>query len=212
LRASQQALIDEVLPTLALPALAPNTQLDPGGLFRPPVAAIWLEIGFGAGEHLTWQIHANPAVGFIGCEVYVNGVAALLARLPAAARERLRILPDDARPLLAALADASVGRIFVLFPDPWPKTRHRRRRTVSPTTLAEFARILRPGGELRLATDHAEYGRTMLAQALAEPRLEWLAERASDWLTRPADWPATRFELKALAAGRRGLYLRFRRR
>jgi tRNA (guanine-N7-)-methyltransferase len=212
LRASQRILMDEVLPALALPPLAPNAQLDPEGLFHPPAPAVWLEIGFGAGEHLAYQMQANPGVGFIGCEVYLNGVAALLGQLPPAARARLRIRADDARPLLTALPDASIGRIFVLFPDPWPKTRHRRRRAVSPATLGEFARILKPGGELRLATDHAEYGRSMLAQALAEPRLEWLAERAGDWLVRPADWPATRFELKALAAGRRSLYLRFRRR
>ena len=118
---------------------------------------------------------------------------------------------DDARLLLTALPDASIERAFVLFPDPWPKLRHHKRRIVNPETVAELARVMRPGGELRLATDDADYRRWMLATLLAEPRFAWLAERASDWRERPDDWPPTRYEQKALAAGRRPVFLRFRR-
>jgi tRNA (guanine-N7-)-methyltransferase len=183
-----------------------------GALFNEPVDDIGLEIGFGAGEHLAWQAEAHPGMGWIGCEPYRHGVASLLAKWPAAARGRLRVVVDDARVLLAALPDACLGRAFILFPDPWPKKRHHRRRVVQAETFAQLARVLRPGAELRLATDHAEYGRWILALGLAEPGFEWLAERAADWRERPAGWPETRYESKAKAAGRKCLYLRFRRR
>ena len=190
---------------------------DAGGtlaapFFGEPVADVGLEIGFGAGEHLLWQAETHPDMGWIGCEPYRHGVASLLAKWPEAARGRLKVVVDDARVLLAALPDACLGRAFVLFPDPWPKKRHHRRRVVQAETLRQLARVLRPGAELRLATDDAEYGRWILARALKEPGLEWLAERALDWRQRTEDWPETRYEAKAIAAGRRCLYLRFRRR
>jgi tRNA (guanine-N7-)-methyltransferase len=211
LRAGRQAALDSTLPdvTLALP--------DGGGtleraFFKEPVTDVGLEIGFGAGEHLVWQAEAHPGMGWIGCEPYRHGVASLLARWPAVARGRLRVVVDDARVLLAALPDDCIGRAFVLFPDPWPKKRHHRRRVVQTETLRQLARVLRPGAELRMATDDVDYGRWILARALAEPKLEWLAERADDWRSRGTDWPETRYETKALAAGRKCLYLRFRRR
>ena len=184
--------------------------MDPAALFgdRRPV---WLEIGFGDGAHLAAQAAAHPEIGFIGVEPFVNGVAALLARIDREGLANIRIFTDDARLLLGALPDASVARLFVLFPDPWPKRRHHKRRLVNRATVAEFARILAPGGELRLATDDAGYARWMLEALLAEPRLDWLAERAADWRERPADQPPTRYEAKALAAGRRPVHLRFRR-
>jgi tRNA (guanine-N7-)-methyltransferase len=121
------------------------------------------------------------------------------------------VLVDDARLLLKALPDATIARAFVLFPDPWPKLRHHKRRIVNPETVADLARVIRPGGELRLATDDPGYRRWMLATVLAEPRFAWLAERAKDWRERPGDWPPTRYEQKALTAGRRPVFLRFRR-
>lgn len=186
-------------------------RLDPAQLF-PAARELWLEIGFGGGEHLASQARAHPDVGFVGVEPFVTGVARLLAEMTAGGLGNIRIFPDDARLLLPALPDGSLGRIFVLFPDPWPKKRHHKRRIVNPETVAEFARLLRPGGELRIATDDVGYARWILAACLAEPRLEWLAERAADWRERPADWPPTRYEQKALAAGRRPVYFRFRRR
>lgn len=138
-------------------------------------------------------------------------MARLLSLAAAAGLDNIRILNDDARLLLRALPDASIGRAFVLFPDPWPKLRHHKRRIVNPDTVADLARILRPGAELRLATDDADYARAMLETGLREPRFSWLAEQAGDWLVRPEDWPPTRYEEKALAAGRRPIYLRFGR-
>ncbi len=211
LRPGRRRLLDELLPRLAID-LPARGRLDPRGLFRRPVEAVWLEIGFGGGEHLAAQAAAHPTVGFIGVEPYLSGVARLLAAIEAGGLDNVRILVDDARLLLPVLPDASIARIDVLFPDPWPKARHHKRRLVAPATVAEMARILVPGGELRLATDDPGYARWMLAAVLGEPRLEWLAERAADWREPWPDRPITRYEAKALAAGRKPVYLRCRRR
>lgn len=170
-----------------------------------------LEIGFGGGEHLEAAALANPEVGFIGVEPFLAGVARLLAGIAAHGLENVRILVDDARLLLARLPDSSIERIDVLFPDPWPKSRHHKRRIVNPATCAEMARILAPGGELRLATDDPGYARWMLQALLAEPRLVWTAERAADWRAPGPDHRRTRYEAKALATGRRPVYLQCRR-
>jgi tRNA (guanine-N7-)-methyltransferase len=180
------------------------------GLFASP-REVWLEIGFGGGEHLAMLAQRHRDIGFIGAEPFVNGVARLLSLAEAGGLDNIRILADDARLLLKSLPDASIGRAFALFPDPWPKLRHHKRRIVNPDTVAALARILRPGAELRLATDDADYARAMLETVLREPRFVWLAERSGDWLARPDDWPATRYEEKALAAGRGPVYLRFAR-
>ena len=209
LRPGRQALLDTRLPDLAI-TLPPSGRLDPAGLFASP-REVWLEIGFGGGEHLAVLAKRHRDIGFIGAEPFVNGVARLLSLAAAAGLDNIRILNDDARLLLKALPDAAIGRAFVLFPDPWPKLRHHKRRIVNPETVADLARILRPGSELRLATDDADYARAMLQTGLGEPRLAWLAERACDWRCRPEDWPPTRYEEKALAVGRRPTYLRFAR-
>ncbi|MGH6921790.1 MAG: tRNA (guanosine(46)-N7)-methyltransferase TrmB [Geminicoccaceae bacterium] len=172
---------------------------------------MWLEIGFGGGEHLAAQAAAHPEVGLIGCEPYVDGVARLLARAEALDLENLRIVVDDARLLLQAPPDGCLERIFVLFPDPWPKTRHHKRRIVNPATAAQFARLLQPDGELRLATDDMGYARAMLLALLPVRDLAWLARGPSDWRVRAPDWPPTRYEEKAQSVGRRCVYLRFRR-
>jgi tRNA (guanine-N7-)-methyltransferase len=212
-RPGRQALLQARLPALRLELddAAPGS-LDPRTLFRADVAAVWLEIGFGAGEHLAWQLAHNADVAIIGAEPYLAGVARLLGGLDAATLPRLRLLLDDGRLLLAALAPASIDRLFTLFPDPWPKARHKKRRLVQPDAVAAAARVLRPGGEWRLASDDMDYARWMLACLTASPDFEWLAASAEDWRRRPADWPQTRYEAKALARGRRPLYLRFRRR
>jgi tRNA (guanine-N7-)-methyltransferase len=184
----------------------------PAALFASPVRDLWVEIGFGAGEHLAAQAAAHPDVGFIGCEPFINGVARLLAAIDAGRLSNLRIVMDDARLLLRRLPDASVGRLFVLFPDPWPKARHHKRRIVGPATVPDFARILADGAELRLATDHPGYLAWMLEHLRADGRLEWLARRPGDWRSRPPDWPATRYEEKARRGGRNCAFLRFRRR
>jgi tRNA (guanine-N7-)-methyltransferase len=213
LRDGRQRLVEELLPRLAIALPPAGALLDPRGLFAATVDAVWLEIGFGAGEHLLAQARLRPDVGFLGCEPYVNGVAAVLPVIAQAGIATIRIFPDDARLLLPRLAPASLGRIFVLFPDPWPKARHHERRLIEPATIAEFARVLRPGGELRLASDHTGYIRWMLEHLTREPSaFRWLAGGPDDWRSRPADGFPTRYEEKALARGLSCTYLRFVRR
>jgi tRNA (guanine-N7-)-methyltransferase len=192
---------------LSVPACG---RIDPKGLF-PDRRPLWLEIGFGGGEHLAEQAAAHPDHGLIGCEPYISGVARLLALAEAQGLTNLRIVVDDARLLLEALPDGCLERIFVLFPDPWPKARHHKRRIVNPATAVQFARLLQPGGELRLATDDMSYARAMLLALLPLGELAWLARRPADWRTRPPDWPRTRYEDKARQAGRQCVYLRFSR-
>lgn len=153
-----------------------------------------------------------PETGFIGVEPFINGVAKLMASCVEQDLTHVRVLVDDARLLLAALPDASIDRLHVLFPDPWPKLRHHKRRIVDTANAASFARVLKPGAEVRLATDHLDYGRAMLRVLLAEPGLEWLAEQADDWRQPWEGWPGTRYEAKARSAGRRPIFLRFARR
>ena len=186
--------------------------LDPRALFGPPRPQLWLEIGFGGGEHLAEQAAANPDVGLIGVEPYLDGVARLLRLIETDGLDNIRLFTDDARLLLDRLPEASLQRIFVLFADPWPKKRHWKRRIVNPTTVARFAELLDDAGELRLATDDPGYRRWILAHLCAEPRLEWQVKGPADWRERTPDWPPTRYEEKALASGRRPVFLRFRRR
>jgi len=213
LRKSGKALVAGRLGALAVPLPAePAATVDPAGLFPFPVRAVWLEIGFGAGEHLAAQAAANPDIGLIGCEPFLNGVAGLLRQIDDRGLRNIRVHADDARDLLDRLPDASLGRVFILFPDPWPKTRHHRRRIVSTETLDCLARVMADGAELRLATDHTGYGQWMLAHLIRHPAFAWMAERAGDWRRRGGDWPATRYERKAVERGEQCLYLRFRRR
>lgn len=153
----------------------------------------------------------NPGVGFIACEPFVTGVAKLLSRYEPDRHGPLRVAVDDARLLLEALPDGSLERLFVLFPDPWPKKRHAKRRIVNPDTVRQFERVLRPGGELRLASDDPAYVRAMLVAIRPARDLVWLSEGPRDWRERPDDWPPTRYEEKAVAAGRRPYFLRFRK-
>ena len=210
LHPGQQGLVDTLLPRLAVPLPATGT-LDPAALFAPPVNDVWLEIGFGGGEHLAVQAAAHRDVGIIGCEVFENGIAKLLGEVERQALANVRILADDARLLVAALPAASIGRVFILFPDPWPKQRHHKRRIVAGATLDALAAIMKDGAELRLATDDVGYLGWMLACAPVHPAFAWLAEGPADWRARPVDWPGTRYEAKAIAAGRRPYFLRLRR-
>jgi tRNA (guanine-N7-)-methyltransferase len=208
--ARQQALWRDVLPRVAVPEDA-AALARPAELFAQPAREVWLEIGFGGGEHLVWQAKEHPEVGFIGCEPFEDGVIKLVSAIDKERVTNIRVCAGDARPLLRMLPPASVGRAFILFPDPWPKKRHHKRRIVSTDSLAEVARILRPGGELRIATDAAEYASAILNVAMHNAALRWVARSASDWRQRPPDWPQTRYEAKALAAGRRCYFFRFER-
>lgn len=213
LRPARQALVERLLPELTIPldGAAPRS-LDPRRLFPHAPDEVWLEIGFGAGEHLAALAAAHPERGFIGVEPFQAGLARMVAHVAERDLRNVRLFGDDARLLIAALADRSLGRAFLLFPDPWPKARHHKRRFVQRESVDEMARVLADGAEWRLATDDMGLCRWMLAHLVDRPEFEWLAESASDWRSRPADWPPTRYERKAQAAGRRPVYLRFRRR
>lgn len=204
-------MLATLLPALRF-TLPASGKLDPRTLFAPPVDFIQLEVGFGAGEHLAQQAAAARGTGFIGCEVFENGVVKLVAEAKRLGLANLRLFIDDARLLLEALPEASLARAFVLFPDPWPKLRHHKRRFVSTATLDVFAHALQDGAELRLATDDRDYLLWMLERLTAHRAFEWLARRPGDWRKHPADWPPTRYEEKAIAAGRTPIFLRFSRR
>jgi tRNA (guanine-N7-)-methyltransferase len=204
----KERLVGDLLPRLRVGLEMPA----PGGLnalFPVAVREVWLEIGFGSGEHLIWQAEHHPEVGFIGCEPFINGVASLLGRVETLRLATVRLHAGDARDVLAWLPPRSISRIFLLFPDPWPKKRHHKRRLVSPEAVADFARVLRQGGELRFASDNADYAGEALLTILACKAFSWTAERPKDWRERPPDWPETRYERKALSAGQKPAYLSF---
>lgn len=211
LRKGQQALLDDLLPRIAI-ALPPSGLIEPARLFAPPLREIWLEIGFGGGEHMAQQAKANPGIGFIGCEVFENGVASMLAHVRDDGLKNVRIHPEDARDLLPLLPSQSIDRLFLLFPDPWPKKRHANRRFINRENLDRLADFLTDGAEFRVGSDDPNYIAWALAHVTAHPAFQWLAEGPDDWRLRPADWPETRYERKALKAGRKPAYLRFRRR
>ncbi len=212
LRPGRRRLLEELLPKIRLELPPEGARLDPAALFGAGAREVWLEIGFGSGEHLAWQAEHHPEVGFLGAEPYVNGVASLLRHVSDRDLANLRVLQGDGRALLDALPEASLSRAFVLFPDPWPKVRHHKRRLIRRGTLDRLAACLKDGAELRIATDHGDYLAWILERATAHPDLRWLAEGPGDWHRRPDDWPATRYEEKAVAEGRIPVYLRFRRR
>ena len=210
LRPRQAALIEQALPRLAVPIPPGGGRLNLQSLFPRPMGAVWLELGFGAGEHLAWQAEHHRDVGLIGCEPFVNGMASLLTRIASAALDNVRVHPDDGRQVIDALPDASVARCFVLFPDPWPKRRHHDRRLIQPSTLDGLARIMTDGAELRLASDHPDMVDWLLLHGRRHPAFDWPANRAADWRSRPDDWPETRYQRKALHG--RPVFLTFRRR
>jgi tRNA (guanine-N7-)-methyltransferase len=210
LRPYQARLIDELLPRLSIDLA--TTERDLGALFGRPVTAVWLEIGFGGGEHLIRNAAENPDIGFIGCEPFINGVAKALGAIAAQGLANIRLHAGDAGDLIGWLPAASVGRVFLFFPDPWPKRRQRKRRFVSEENLAALARAMGCGAELRFATDIDDYSGWTLARILRSPDFVWPAEQSADW-THPWDgWRETRYEAKANRAGRRAAYLTFVRR
>lgn len=209
LRAARRRLLEDLLPKIRLDPQSDQIASDLKALFAVPVREVWLEIGFGGGEHLATQAERNPDIGFIGCEPFINGVASLLKHLEERQLTNVRVYDDDVRHLLGLMGEESLDRIFILFPDPWPKTRHHRRRIVKPETIVEFARLLKSGGELRFASDHAEYVAWALRYLLKNKSLKWTAERAADWRLAPDDWVETRYEQKAKAKGDAPAYLRF---
>ncbi len=214
LRPGQAELFDTLLPRLTLKLPPGNDPVDLRGLFAAKVAAVNLEIGFGGGEHLLWQVRQNPHIGFIGAEPFVNGVAKLLAACGKDIPGNLLLIPGDVRPVLdqlVARAPGAISRLFILFPDPWPKARHHKRRILGPATLDSFAAILADGADLRFASDIMDYIDWSLMHTCQHPAFIWTASKAADWRQRPADWPSTRYEKKAIIQGRTSAYLSFRR-
>jgi tRNA (guanine-N7-)-methyltransferase len=202
----------------ALAAVLPRLRLDLSGpapaslatLFAAPVSAVRLEIGFGGGEHLLHEAVGDPATGFIGAEPFINGMAKMAVRLEACPLANLRLWDEDAVRLLDWLPEASLAGIDLLYPDPWPKKRHWKRRFVSPANVDRFARVLAPGGVFRFASDIADYVNWTLLR-LQHPAFAWEAAAAGDWHRPFPGWPGTRYEAKALREGRPPAYLAFRR-
>ncbi len=192
----QKRLMDEVLPKLQIPESEPGA-LDSRALFND-AKEMWLEIGFGGGEHVSGQATANPEVGILASEVFFEGVAKLLGQIEDQALGNIRIWPEDGRELVTALTSASIDRAFILFPDPWPKARHQKRRLIQPDFLDDLARVLRPGGRLRFATDVRSYADEALERFLAHPAFQWTATRADDWRVAPGDHIETRYQMKKL--------------
>jgi tRNA (guanine-N7-)-methyltransferase len=189
----QAALMQTLLPSLRPPA----GPFEPRALM-PGAREVWLEVGFGGGEHMAAQAAAHPDVLILGAEPFQNGVASALRHVDERGVANVRIHDGDARELMARLPDGSVTRAFILFPDPWPKGRHKKRRIIQAETVAELARILAPGGRLRFASDWADYVDWTLERFLANPAFRWTAERADDWRRPPADHVTTRYEEKRL--------------
>lgn len=195
------------LPTLRL-ALDETTRVPPQTFFdAPPAAPVWLEVGFGGGEHLAAQAKKNPAVCFIGCEPFINGVASLLNLIEEKKLTNIRIFDDDARRVLDSLEDASIERCFVLFADPWPKKRHADRRFIGPENLDRLSRVLKPNGLLRLASDHPSLVAWMRESLASHP--DFVCTHAAQ--TPPDDWVPTRYQKKADAAGRPSFFMDYRR-
>jgi tRNA (guanine-N7-)-methyltransferase len=210
LRSGQAARFDTLLPQLRLDLAAPASA-DLGTLFPVPVSGLRMEIGFGGGEHLLHEAGMNPGTGFIGVEPFLNGMAKALAGIDESGTNNVRLYDNDAAHVLDWLPEASLARIDLLYPDPWPKTRQFKRRFVSDENLEKIVRVLRPGGEFRFASDIASYVEWTLAHVRRQSGLVWTAERADDWRKPWAGWPGTRYEAKALREGRPPAYLIFRR-
>ena len=213
LKKSQKAYLDQDLAALSPGPVGwdenpQRTPLDLNALFG--AKPVWLEIGFGGGEHLVHQAAQNPGIGIIGAEPYINGVAMLLGKIRRAGVENLAVYPGDARDLMDVLPQNSIERAFLLYPDPWPKKRHHRRRFVTPEHLEPLARAMKPGAVLRVATDIPDYVRQTLEE-VPGAGFDWLAETPADWRAPWDDWISTRYEQKALREGRVPHYLTFRK-
>ena len=208
LRAGQAALVEELLPRLTVPDEGELTAARLFGDDRP----MQVEIGFGAGEHLAAQAAAAPGTGFIGCEPFLNGVVGALGHVRDGALGNVRLHMGDALEVVERLPDASLERVYLLHPDPWPKARHAKRRMMNHGPLDLIARKLKPGAEFRLGTDDPTYCRWSMMVMDQRRDFTWLANGPQDFLTRPADWPETRYERKARRQGHEVWYFRYIRR
>lgn len=209
LRAAQAGRIEDMLPRFSIDIAALGA--GPAALFEQKPARMMLEIGFGGGEHLAEMARTHPETGYLGVEPFLNGVAKLLAAIEENDLRNVKLLRGDGRDILAALPAGSLARVYLLYPDPWPKRRQRKRRIVDMAFLAEVARVLEPGGEFRFATDIDDYAGWTLARIAAQDKLVWTAGKADDWRLPWPEWHRTRYEEKAIREGRVPGYFRFRR-
>jgi tRNA (guanine-N7-)-methyltransferase len=206
LREGQATLVEELLPRISVPEGSLTSQILFGD-DRP----LEVEIGFGAGEHLAGQAAMRPGTGFIGCEPFLNGVVGALGHVESGGLKNVRLHMGDALDVLARLPDASLERVYLLHPDPWPKARHAKRRFMNPGPLDRIAAKLKPGGEFRFGTDHPVYVRWAMMQMDRRRDFTWQIDSAADFQTRPDDWPETRYERKARRLGHEVWYFQFRR-
>lgn len=205
LRPQMQVLFDESLPHIAVPEGLDTLE----GLFDHSPKDVFLEIGFGGGEHLAQIAQAAPSCGFIGAEPFVNGVASLLRHIEEREITNVRIWPDDVRLILDSLPDGCLAGAYIMFPDPWPKKRHVGRRILQQSMRDRLARLIRPGGSLRMASDHPIAKTWLLAEAMADGRFSWLADGPEDWQNRPTGWPETRYMAKGVDEGRASSWFDF---
>ncbi len=212
LKAERQNALERLLPVLGIPEelIRQDSSLDPAQLL-PEYQSFHLEIGFGNGEHLAGLAQKRKTDGFIGAEPFINGMSAFLKSIENMQNQNVRVWMDDAIRLVQSLEPSCLETIYILNPDPWPKKRHHKRRIVRPDTLDEYARVLKPGGMLVMATDVDELAGWMCEQTAQRPEFEWKAETASDWRCAPPDWIETRYEKKGRESGRRQSYLVFER-
>jgi tRNA (guanine-N7-)-methyltransferase len=207
----QQALVETLLPRLDI-VLPQNARLDPRSLFADAPADIVLEIGYGGGEHLARKALENPGTGFIGAEVFSNAIASMLEKIDKTGLANIRLFSDDALKLLQVLPDQTLAGVYLIYPDPWPKTRHHKRRFISPLTMFELGRTLRPGGRFRFCTDIEDYADWGLAHMLRTPGFYWEHGAPGSWHTPYPGWQPTRYEKKARRQGReKSWYFTFRR-
>lgn len=206
IKSSKQKLFEELLPTLAIDLVEGKHLLDPKMYFNQQLD-IWMEVGFGGGEHLASLAQQNPSVNFIGCEPFLNGVSSLLGHIDEHAIKNIRIYQGNAVDLIKTLALESLSRFYLMFADPWPKKRHNKRRFVQPEILDIVISRLKIGAQLRLATDHEDYQVWMLKHLQTRPDLQ----EVLNTFDKPNNWPDTRYESKALEEGRKPLYLVFER-
>jgi len=211
LRPRQQEALEAVMPSAEISLPEGTAAIDPAGFFDFTPRETWLEIGFGGGEHLAYHAAENPDIGMIGCEPFLNGIASLCLQIHDRRLGNIRIWPEDARPFMARLAPAALDRCFIINSDPWPKKRHHKRRFIQKETLDELARLLKPGAELRMATDHPGLAAWLIEQTYFHDAFEWTAQTPADWRARPDDLPETKFQNKGLKAGRPTVFLSFRR-
>ena len=208
MRIGRKQAFERLIPELSIKqSLLEEELLNPIKLFNENIKSVWLEIGFGSGEHLFDHALSRPDVGFIGCEPYIDGIASLCQKIEKNNVKNVRIYIGDAQTILSRLEENVLERLFILFPDPWPKKRHHKRRIISPDTIPLIYKSMIRGGELRVASDEISYIRWILMHMNRSGKFNWRVKNCNDWKVRPSDWPQTRYEMKAISKGKKPIFL-----